>query len=180
MSRRLKIAVQAFIAWFGNNIIAIIPFWYIRRAYYRMLGMRIGRGSQLNMRTYLMGPGKFSMGEFSHINPGCMIDYRGGIEIGSSVSISHRVMLISGGHDVQSSDFCEVHERIRIGDHVWIGAGAIILKGVDVGEGAVVAAGAVVTKNVDPYTIVGGVPAQKIGVRNKELDYKCYSANILM
>ena len=63
---------------------------------------------------------------------------------------------------------------------MWIGAGATILKGVDIGEGAVVAAGAVVTKNVAPYSIVAGVPAKKIGERNKELDYKCYTANILM
>jgi len=50
----------------------------------------------------------------------------------------------------------------RIGHDVWMGARAIILRGVTVGHGAVVAAGAVVTKNVEPYTIVGGVPAAPI------------------
>lgn len=180
MKRKLKIAVQAFFAWFGNNIVAVIPFWCVRRAYYRMMGLKIGHRSQLNMRTYLIGPGSFSMGDFSQVNPGCLIDCRGGIEIGSGVSISHRVMLVTGSHDVQSPAFEEIRAPIKIGDHVWIGAGATILKGVEIGEGAVVAAGAVVTGNVESFTIVGGVPAKKIGVRNKELDYKCYTANILM
>ena len=51
---------------------------------------------------------------------------------------------------------------IHIGKNVWIGANATVLAGVTVGDGAVVAAGAVVTKDVEPNTIVGGVPAKLI------------------
>jgi acetyltransferase-like isoleucine patch superfamily enzyme len=51
---------------------------------------------------------------------------------------------------------------IHIGKNVWIGANATVLAGVTVGDGAVVAAGAVVTKDVEPNTIVGGVPAKVI------------------
>ena len=178
--RRGVVAIRAFFAWVENNIVAIIPLWCVRRIYHRMMGVRIGRGSQLNMRTYLMGPGLLSIGEYSHVNPGCLIDYRNGVEIGSSVSISHRVMLISGGHDVQSRNFSEVHKPIKVGNHVWIGAGAIVLQGVEVGDGAVLAAGAVVVDDVPPYTIVGGVPAKKIGERVRDLDYKCLTANIFM
>jgi len=179
-SRRFVIAAHAFFAWVGNNVVALIPLWCVRRLYHRMMGMKIGRGSQLNMRTYLIGPGALSIGEYSHVNPGCLIDYRGGVEIGSCVSISHRVMLITGGHDVQSKEFCEIRKPIKIGDYVWIGAGATVLQGVEVGEGAVVAAGAVVVDDVAPFTIVGGVPARKIGERAKELDYRCYTTNIFM
>jgi acetyltransferase-like isoleucine patch superfamily enzyme len=53
---------------------------------------------------------------------------------------------------------------VAIEDDVWIGAGAIVLPGVIIGRGAIVAAGAVVTRSVDPFTIVGGVPATPIGV----------------
>lgn len=73
---------------------------------------------------------------------------------------------------------CESFKRIRlgspldptmkttqIGNDVWIGANAIILRGVKVGDGAIVAAGSVVTKDVAPYSIVGGVPARLIRYR---------------
>jgi acetyltransferase-like isoleucine patch superfamily enzyme len=59
---------------------------------------------------------------------------------------------------------------IHIGKNVWIGANATVLAGVTIGDGAVVAAGAVVTKDVEPNTIVGGVPAKvikKIEERNR-------------
>ncbi len=49
---------------------------------------------------------------------------------------------------------------IVIGPHVWIGARSIILKGIEIGEGAIVGAGSVVVKNVEPYTVVAGNPAQ--------------------
>ena len=178
--QKILIAFRGLTYWVENNLVSVVPFWCLRRICHRMMGMSIGPGSQLNMKTYLMGPGRFSVGKYSHINPGCFIDYRGGVDIGDSVSISHRVMIVSGGHDVQSDNFSEAHAPIKIGDHVWIGAGAIVLKGVEIGEGAVVAAGAVVTKDVSPFTIVGGVPAKKIGDRVRNLDYRCYTTNIFM
>lgn len=54
---------------------------------------------------------------------------------------------------------------VIIGNDVWIGANAVILPGVHIGDGAVIAAGAVVTKDVEPYAIVGGVPAKVIKYR---------------
>ncbi|MBS0182880.1 MAG: hypothetical protein JSS39_10800 [Nitrospira sp.] len=56
-------------------------------------------------------------------------------------------------------------EEVAVSDDVWIGYGAILLTGVTVGKGAIVAAGSVVTKNVEPYTIVAGNPAIKVGLR---------------
>jgi len=53
-------------------------------------------------------------------------------------------------------------ERILIGNDVWIGARVTIIDGICIGDGAILAAGAVVTKDVEPYSIVGGIPAKKI------------------
>ena len=61
--------------------------------------------------------------------------------------------------------FEESNGRVKIGNDVWIGTRAIITDGVTIGDGAIVAAGAVVTKDVEPYTIVGGVPAKPIRKR---------------
>ena len=59
-----------------------------------------------------------------------------------------------------------------IEDYVWIASRATILPGVTIGKGAVVACGAVVTKDVEPMTVVGGVPARKIGERINLLEYE--------
>jgi acetyltransferase-like isoleucine patch superfamily enzyme len=59
----------------------------------------------------------------------------------------------------------EEYESVEIGCDVWIGAGAMIMDGVKIGHGAIVAAGAVVTRDVEPYSIVGGVPARPLGER---------------
>lgn len=64
----------------------------------------------------------------------------------------------------QSAELVKKRECI-IGNDVWIGANAIVLRGVTIGDGAIVAAGAVVTRDVKPYSIVGGVPAKEIALR---------------
>lgn len=56
-------------------------------------------------------------------------------------------------------------DRVIVGNDVWIGHAAILLPGVTIGDGAVIAAGAVVSRDVEPYTIVGGVPARPIRKR---------------
>jgi len=58
---------------------------------------------------------------------------------------------------------------VTIGNDVWIGTHAVILDGVTIGNGSVIAAGAVITKNVEPYSIMAGVPAKLIGHRKKNL-----------
>jgi len=65
------------------------------------------------------------------------------------------------------ADKCN-NRSVIIGNDVWIGSRAIIMEGVTVGDGAVIAAGAIVTKNVEPYSIVMGVPAKAVKYRFDE------------
>lgn len=66
------------------------------------------------------------------------------------------------------NSFIRNNEPVIIGNDVWIGANVIILPGVTIGDGAILAAGAVITKNVEPYAVVGGVPAKIIRFRFDE------------
>ncbi|MBO9533036.1 MAG: L,D-transpeptidase family protein [Solirubrobacteraceae bacterium] len=104
------------------------------------------------------------IGERVFINHGCTVNDLGGITIGDDVMIGPNVQLISSGHptDPERRRREVVVAEIRIGRGVWIGAGATVLQGVDVGDDAVIAAGAVVTRDVAPRTLVAGVPARAI------------------
>ncbi|MFC2080677.1 acyltransferase [Bacteroidota bacterium] len=68
---------------------------------------------------------------------------------------------------IRDPDYCwkGINQIIIIEDDVWVGFGSIVLGGVKLGQGSIIAAGSVVTKDVDPYSIYGGVPAVKIGNR---------------
>lgn len=156
-----------------NDFVPHLPFWSWRRFLLRCVGMKIGKGSMVMKQNYLMNANLIEVGTDSHINTQCILDGRGGLKIGNSVSISHRVNLMTGSHDYRSKNFQGVFRPIVIEDYAWIGIGATVLQGVTIGRGAVVCAGAVVTHDVRPYEIVAGIPAKTIGHRPEDCDYKC-------
>lgn len=71
-------------------------------------------------------------------------------------------------HDYNDINFKAVGSPVIIEDFAWVCSRAIILPGITIGKGAVVASGAVVVKDVEAWTVVGGVPAKKIGDRDKK------------
>lgn len=156
-----------------NDILPHVPFWSWRRFYLRRLGMQIGHGSMIMKRNYFINPNHITIGQHSHINTDCILDGRGGLTIGNSVSVSHRACLMTGSHDYRSKNFQGIFHPIVIEDYVWIGIGATVLQGVTVGRGAVICAGAVVTHDVPPYAVMAGIPARKIAERPSDLDYHC-------
>lgn len=91
--------------------------------------------------------------------------------IGNNVSIAGEVRIYTMEHDIDSPDFKEIEGPVTIDDYVVIGTRVTILPGVHIGRGAVIASGAVVTKDVSPFTVVGGVPAEFIKKRNTDLKY---------
>ena len=103
------------------------------------------------------------VGERVFINMGCKFQDQGGITIDEGALIGHNVVLATLNHDLNPAKRAGMtYAPIHIGKNVWIGANATVLAGVTIGDGAIVAAGAVVTKDVEPNTIVGGVPAKVI------------------
>lgn len=95
------------------------------------------------------------------------------ISVGTRALFGPNVTIITANHGFDArEEFVQLqpqHERdVRVGDDVWIGANAVILPGVTIGNGAVIAAGAVVNRDVEPFAIVGGVPARVLGTRGGE------------
>lgn len=104
------------------------------------------------------------------ISQNCFIAIRGNITIGNDTILGPSVSIFSENHVAERVDIPIVYQGekradVYIGNGVWIGTHSIILSGITIGDGAIIAAGAVVTKNVEPYTVVGGVPAKLIKTR---------------
>lgn len=84
------------------------------------------------------------------------------IIIGKGAKISHDVTIMdSDAHQINCENY-KMTEPVEIGDNVWIGTKAIILKGVKIGNGSIIAAGSVVTHDIPAYCIAAGVPAKII------------------
>jgi phosphonate metabolism protein (transferase hexapeptide repeat family) len=85
---------------------------------------------------------------------------------------AHHFTYRAGAYDLGDDDESifewRADQPVEVGHDVWIGHGAIVLPGVTIGNGAVVGAGAVVAENIDPYTVVAGVPAEPIRRRFPE------------
>lgn len=121
-----------------------VIFYYPKNIY-------LGNNVFINRGTYLMAPVKISIGDNVLIGPYTMFN-------SSSHLYSSKSKLINNQR--------HKYGKIIIGDDVWIGGHVCILSGVTIEKGSVVAAGAVVTKSVPPYTVVAGIPAKLISVRN--------------
>ncbi len=160
-----------------------IPSHIIRKLFYSLAGVRIGKGSVIHMWANFFNPGGIVIGEDTIIGDHAFLDGRAPLIIGNHVDIASSVMIYNSEHNVHSNEFSVVdkvvEEPVKIGDYVFIGPRVIILPGVTIGKGAVVGAGAVVTKNVPDFAIVGGVPAKVIGERqNKNPSYKLGRARL--
>ncbi|MBT9489739.1 MAG: acyltransferase [Rubrivivax sp.] len=134
--------------------------------------MRIGANSYIYMGAEIRHPKGIEIGDDCIIGHRSILDGRLGIKIGKNVNFSTGVWIWTVQHDPQDSNFKDEGGAVIIEDYAWISCRVVILPNVRIGTGAVVAAGAVVTSDVDPYTIVGGVPARKIGERNRDLRYR--------
>ncbi len=104
-----------------------------------------------------------TVGRDVFINACCHFQDHGGVTIGDGCQIGHNVVFATLNHGLSPEDRQNTYPApIVLGRNVWVGSNATILQGVTIGDNAVIAAGAVVTKDVEPATIVGGVPAKVI------------------
>lgn len=163
--------VYSFYIWFLNYVISAIPFWRIRLFFYRISGVRIGKGSRIGIHCKVSRPSKIVLGERTIINEFCYLDGRGGLKIGNDVSISMYSKIITASHYSNSSDFQYFEDGVAIEDHVWIGISAIILNGSIICRGSIIGAGAVFKGKSVVNGIYTGSPAKLVKIRNSDLKY---------
>lgn len=110
------------------------------------------------------------IGDNVGVSPNAFFSVRGRITIGDDTIIGPHCTLVSENHTIERLDIPirqqgTSRKGITIGNNCWLGANVTVLDGVTIGDGAVIAAGAVVTNDVEPLSIVGGVPAKIIRMR---------------
>ncbi|MDO8639001.1 MAG: acyltransferase [Candidatus Daviesbacteria bacterium] len=161
------------------RVVGFIPVFFIRRFFYHLAGIKLGRNSYIHTGAQFFYPQNITIGEGTIIGQAVFLDGRDKLSIGDNVDIASDVMIYNSEHDINSEDFMPTIAPVVILDHVFIGPRVIILPGVTIGRGAVVGAGAVVTKDVGDFKIVGGVPAHEIGERTlKDPKYKLGRARL--
>lgn len=132
-----------------------------------------GHGCVLTEGAILIPNGGFiTMGCGCSIGPYVVLNGAAGLSIGNHVGIGCHSVVYTSSHVYDAPDVPilrqgTTREPVTIHDDVWIGAATVILGGVTIGRGAVVAAGAVVTRDVEPFTVVAGVPARPIRQRSR-------------
>lgn len=171
---RIKCYFSDFTAYYLYRV-SQTPSHRVRNFIYRSVcGMQLADKAVIYYGTEIRMPSNIRIGEGSIIGDNSILDGRNGITIGNNVVFASNVRIWTEQHDHRDPWFrCETqeHKPVIIDDRAWIGSHTVILHSVHIGEGAVVAAGAVVTKDVEPYTIVAGIPAKKVGERNHDLKY---------
>ena len=138
----------------------------LRRLAASPLFKEAGRNINVERRADFGGGGNLIVRDFADIGENARFMGSGTIIIGEHAMMGPDVMIITSDHKILPMGFDGYETaNVEIGDYAWIGARAIILKGVKIGKYAIVGAGAVVTADVTDYTIVGGVPAKVIRTR---------------
>lgn len=142
-----------------------LRIWYVST----VLGiMKSNNNNYFENKVYIGNATQLKIGYHCHINENVFIQ---GATIGNFVMIAPGVSILNSTHNYDKTDIPIILQGETknlnpiIGDDVWIGRNAIILPGIIIHQGSIVGAGAVVTKNVEAYSIVGGIPARLIKKR---------------
>lgn len=134
-------------------------------------------GPHVRLSTNTILNGEITIGHGTNLEPAC--ELIGDIEVGNYCAVARNTIFQETNHKTDKPSIQRrlyervldselpytTHGPITVGSDVWFGARSIVLSGVTIGHGAVVAAGAVVTNDVEPYAIVAGTPAERIGWR---------------
>lgn len=154
-----------------NRIISNFPSHRIRLVLLRIAGAKIAKNAAIHSGCTFWNPKGLIIEEGSVVGFKCNLDARRGLKIGKNVCIASEVMIWSLHHDYNSPVFDGAGGLVEIGDYSWLCSRCIILPNLKVEKYNIIASGAVLTKNTLPFSIMGGIPAKKIGERDNTCDY---------
>jgi acetyltransferase-like isoleucine patch superfamily enzyme len=149
--------------------VRVTPFWFEQKP----LKVILEKNAHIYSHVLLQGSGVLHFGENSFIGSFSTIGCNEKVWIGDNVMMAQSVSIRDTDHNFSDSDVPMNRQGVSIspvviGNNVWLGHGAVILKGVTIGDGAIIAAGAVVTSDIPSNAIAGGVPARVIRYRDQE------------
>lgn len=118
----------------------------------------------VSFRSRVIYPQRVEVGvrTFPGWSPGCYVQARNGIIIGSNLRMGPGVGLISANHDLDDYDKWSETPPIRIGDNVWLGMNSVVLPGVTIGDNVVVGANSVVSSDLPSNVVAAGSPCRII------------------
>ena len=137
----------------------------IRGYYYSKIFKSCGKKVPFVNRGVIFScPQNIECGSNVTINPQCYFAAKGGISLGDHVTLSAGAKILSSSLKVENGLIQKRHNHkpVKLGERVWLGAGAMVCPGVTIGENTIIAAGAVVTKDIPANSIAAGIPAKVI------------------
>ena len=131
----------------------------------RLFGAKLGKGVHVYPSCRVWAPWNLEMHDHTSMSHHVDCYDVGKVIIRSNATVSQYAFLCTASHDISESGMDLKVQPIEIGDGAWVCAKAYIGPGIKLAEGAIAAAGAVVTKDVEPWSVVGGNPAEFIKKR---------------
>ena len=138
MLKTIKKLIYDLLLVFLNYFVARIPCWHIRKLFYFIFGLKIGKGSRINQRVFLYNPWRIKIGSNTIVNSFAILDGRGGLTIGNNTSVSMRAVLYTASHKTYSDTFEHFEKPTVVEDCCWICTNAIILPGSQIKNLAVI------------------------------------------
>lgn len=146
---------------------------YFKALLLKVRGASIGRRVVFYPGVWICTGQNLQIGNDVDLALDVLITTDGGVRIGDRTLIGYRTQILSTNHNIPKQgelifNAGHSYKPVCIKNDVWIGANCLILPGVTIGEGAVVGGGSVVTKDVPPNSVVAGVPAKVIRMRESQ------------
>ena len=152
-----------------NYFVANVPIWHIRRLFYLLHGMTLGKNSRINMKCIIYAPWKISVGHNTIVNEYCLLDGRGHLSIGDNVSVSMFSVIYTASHYSWSRSFEYYTKKTVINSGAWIGTRGIVMPGSVIAKGTIISANSVYCGGVsEANKIYRGNPA--VIIRNRQLE----------